>query len=71
MIVRFTIMTANLSKNLVFCCLFYKTSVNLQHDIKQTYPSPSFAIQGVSWGVGMYLLYSTKGLTNIVSPFNF
>jgi hypothetical protein len=57
-------MTANLSKNLVFCCLFYKRGVNLRHDIQQTYPSPSYAIQGVSWGVGMYILYLTKGLTN-------
>lgn len=63
MIVRYTIMTANLSKNLVFCCLIYKRSVNLRHDIEQTYPSPSYAIQRVSWGVGMYILYLTKGLT--------
>ena len=64
MIVRYTIMTANLSKNLVFCCLFYKSAVNLRHDIEQTYPSSSYAIQRVSWGVGMYILYLTKGLTN-------
>jgi hypothetical protein len=57
-------MTANLSKNLVFCCLFYKRGVNLRHDIQQTYPSPSYAIQGVSWGVGIYILYLTKGLTS-------
>ncbi len=62
--VVFLLLMDNLSKNLVFCCLFYKSSVNLRHEFKQTYPSSSFAIQGVSWGVGMYILYLTKGLTN-------
>lgn len=61
--VVFVFMMDNLGKNLVFCCLFYKRSVNLRHEFKQTYPS-SFAIQGVSWGVGMYILYLTKGLTD-------
>jgi hypothetical protein len=36
----------------------------LRHELKQTYPSSSFAIQKVSWDVGMYILYLTKGLTN-------
>jgi len=57
-------MVDNLSKNLVFCCIIYKRGVNLRHELKQSYPSPSYAIQGVSWGVGMYILYLTKGLTN-------
>jgi hypothetical protein len=58
------IMIYNLYKNLVFCCIIYKRGVNLRYELKQSYLSSSYAIQKVSWDVGMYILYLTKGLTN-------